>query len=146
MLTMKTATTPQANTAAGESHAVRIIEGICCLAGSPTFLDDLRRTLRWAGMVRAIDQHDTPKVFDWLVETVSLQGISDGVARDYAELHGGITWVEIDASLAARPSCPKLPGYWQFWDCRYHKGTGPAPSPTTCRSARCRSISCETVG
>src|SRR5712691_4348686 len=129
-MSLKAETTPQATSiAAGQDHAVRIIHAICCLAGSATFLDELRRNLRWNGVARAIERHDTPTLFDWLVETLSFQGVSDSVARGYMERHGGITWAEIDAGLAAQPSCPKLASYWHFWDCRYHKGSGTCTEP-----------------
>jgi hypothetical protein len=128
-VTSKAASSPRANVADGYEHAMRIIRGVCCLAGSVTFLDELRRDLRWSGVVRAIERHDTPRLFDWLVQSLSFQGVSDAVARGYMERHGRITWAEIDAGLAACPSCPKLISYWHFWGCRYHKSSGTCAEP-----------------
>ncbi len=31
------------------------------------------------------------------------------------------TWTDIDAKVAAGPTCPKLKSYWHFYDCRYDK-------------------------
>ena len=33
------------------------------------------------------------------------------------------------ASLSRNPSCPKLGGYWRFYDCRYHKGSDTCAEP-----------------
>ncbi|HYU69092.1 MAG TPA: hypothetical protein VEL09_07135, partial [Burkholderiales bacterium] len=57
-------------------YAVTLVRTVCRLAGSPSYLDDLRTSLRRRGVVRAIKDHDTPKLFDWLVEALSFQGIS----------------------------------------------------------------------
>ena len=37
------------------------------------------------------------------------------------ERHGRARWDDIDAKLAACPTCPKLQSYWHFHDCRYDK-------------------------
>jgi hypothetical protein len=81
-------------------------------------------------MVRAaIRRRDTPSIFDWLMSELSLQGVSDRVAKDYIDDHGNITWADIDGELRSGPSCPKLRGYWQFNGCQYHKGTGTCAEP-----------------
>jgi hypothetical protein len=105
------------------AYAVKIVHATCCLAGSPSYLDDVRTDLRSRGVVRAVRDHDTPAVFDWLIETLSLQGISDAVASGYMERHGSVRWSDIAEALSASPSCPKLGGYWLFYDCQYHKGS-----------------------
>ena len=74
------------------------------------------------GLVAAVEGHDTGAIFDWLMRTVSFQGISDAVADGYMDRHGNVTWAEIETSLATNPGCDKLQGYWAFTDCRYHKG------------------------
>ena len=35
---------------------------------------------QWNGLVGAIADHDTGKIFDWLIGELSYQGISDAVA------------------------------------------------------------------
>ena len=55
------------------------------------------------------------------MSALSYQGISDQVAADYIERHGSATWADIDAKVAASPTCPKLQSYWHFHGCRYDK-------------------------
>ena len=74
-----------------------------------------------AGIVEAIANHNTPRIFDWLLSAFSYQGISDQVARGYIRKHGSASWSDIAASLNAAPSCPLLPTYWHFDGCRYDK-------------------------
>jgi hypothetical protein len=110
-------------------YAVELIHATCCLSGSASYLDDVRADLRDRRITRALKGHDTPALFDWLVETLSFQGISDSVASGYMAKHGSLRWAEISGALSERPSCPKLGGYWQFYDCRYHKGSGTCAEP-----------------
>ena len=102
-------------------HAVRVVHSVCCLAGAASLIDDIRADLRAEGIPSAIRRHDTGTLFDWLVSALSYQGISDQVASDYMERHGRAHWHDIDAKVAARPTCPKLQSYWHFHGCRYDK-------------------------
>ena len=43
--------------------------------------------------------------------------------------HGTVRWSDIAEALSRRPSCPKLGGYWRFYDCRYHKGSDTCSEP-----------------
>ena len=74
------------------AYALSMVHAVCCLAGSPSFVDDQRNDLRDAGIVDAIDQHNTAKLFDWLMWAFSFQGIADEIASAYLEQHGGLTW------------------------------------------------------
>lgn len=78
---------------------------------------------RKAGIPAAIKRHDTPWIFDWLIDGFSYQGISDQVARDYLARHGNARWGDMETSFKKRPSCPKLRSYWSFSECRYDKGS-----------------------
>src|SRR6266478_5659832 len=109
------------------NHAVRLIHRICCLAGSSDYVDEIRADNR--SIRAAIAQRDTPTLFDWLMVALSPQGISDRVARDYMDVHGCITWAEIERAVASRPTCPKLQSYWQFYGCLYHKTSGTCAEP-----------------
>jgi hypothetical protein len=109
-------------------YAVQLVHATCCLAGSASYLDDVRADLRDCGIMRAIKDHDTPALFDWLVEMLSFQGISDSVASGYIAQHGSVRWADIAEGLS-RPSCPELGGYWRFYDCRYHKGSSTCAEP-----------------
>jgi hypothetical protein len=110
-------------------YAVQLVHATCCLAGSASYLDDIRTDLRDCGITRAIKDHDTPVLFDWLVEALSFQGISDSVAAEYIEQHGNVRWADVAEGLSRTPSCPKLAGYWRFYGCRYHKGSGTCGEP-----------------
>ena len=102
-------------------HAVRVVHGVCCLAGTASLIDDIRTDLRAEGIPTAIRRHDTATLFDWLISALSYQGISDQVATEYMERHGRAQWADIDAKVAASPTCPKLASYWRFHGCRYDK-------------------------
>jgi hypothetical protein len=80
-------------------------------------------------LVSAIDTHDTPRIFDWMVENFSYQGISDQVARNYLAQHGNATWRSIKRGLRQAPACPKLHCYWQFDRCRYDKSSFSCSEP-----------------
>ena len=111
------------------AYAIRQVHAICCLAGSASYLDDIRADLRDCGISRAVRDHDTPVLFDWLVEALSFQGISDAVAAGYMDQHGSVRWAEVAEALSRNPTCPKLSGYWRFYDCRYHKGSHTCSEP-----------------
>jgi hypothetical protein len=111
------------------AYAVQMVHATCCLAGSASYLADIREDLRHHGIIRAVRDHDTPALFDWLIKTLSFQGISDTVAAGYIAEHGSVRWSEIAQALSASPSCPKLDGYWRFYDCRYHKGSHTCSEP-----------------
>jgi hypothetical protein len=40
-----------------------------------------------------------------------------------------VRWLDIAEALSRTPSCPKLAGYWRFYDCRYHKGSSTCSEP-----------------
>jgi hypothetical protein len=108
-----------------QSHhrAVDLIKSVCGLAGSLTFLDDICADARRAGIVKAVAQKDTPKIFDWMLEAFSFQGISDQVARGYIRKHGSATWRTIKTGFGASNPCSLLQTYWHFEGCRYDKGS-----------------------
>jgi hypothetical protein len=112
------------------AYAVKLIHATCCLSGSPSYIDDVHADLGDRGILRAIKDHDTPALFDWLIETLSFQGISDAVASDYIAQHGSVHWVEIAEALARTASRPRLRGYWRFYDCQYNKGSNSCSEPS----------------
>ena len=108
-------------TSAAIDHAVRLIHAVCGLAGSATWIDDIRADLRADKVQAALRHRDTAVVFDWLMAALSYQGIADAVAYEYMRRHGRATWRDIDQKLGRGVSCPKLTSYWHFHDCRYDK-------------------------
>jgi len=108
---------------------VRVIAYACYLAGSRNLIAKIRSDVCGPKIRTAIARHDTPALFDWLVEALSYQGISDRVAYDYMQRHGCITWADIDQSLSRPVSCPKLRSYWHYYDCSYQKSHGTCGEP-----------------
>jgi hypothetical protein len=90
------------------AYAHRIIYAVCCLAGASSFVDDAHDNLVNEGVLGAIEGHNTPVLFDWMVRAFSFQGIADAVAADYMDRHGALTWSAIAADLDAGPACSKL--------------------------------------
>ena len=126
-------------------YPVNVVHSICCLAGVPSYLDDLRADLRENGVLVAVNDHDTARLFDWLMSVLSYQGIADRVAQDFIDRHGNVTWSAIEQALAASPSCPKLGGYWLFHDCRYHKSAGTCAEPDHIAACPLPGHRCETA-
>jgi hypothetical protein len=116
-------------------YAVRIVHQVCCLAGSASLIDDLQSDLEGVDLRAIIGSGDNVALYDWLIDAVSYQGISDRVAFDYMERHGRLTWQDVEAGLANRALCPKLQSYWQFHDCRYDKASRTCAEPD--HIARC---------
>jgi hypothetical protein len=111
----------RAKSRAALNHACRVVRRVCRLAGSTTLLDDARMWLDAEGVRVATRNRNSAAMFDWLIATVSYQGISDQVAFDYMDRHGQATWHVIERDLRRPPTCPKLKSYWHFENCRYNK-------------------------
>src|SRR5580658_2915025 len=111
----------------GIDHAVRIVDRICSVVGAVDFTNELQ--VGGSQLRRILDRHDNAKLFDWLVEAFSHQGISDQLADDYMNRNGRLTWSEVSAEVAADHPCPKLNSFWRFEDCRYTKSTGSCAEP-----------------
>jgi hypothetical protein len=114
-------------------HATRLIHRVCCLAGSADYIDELRTDN--AALRTAINDHDTPALFDWLMAGFNYQGISDRAAESYMDQHGRASWHDLECGLANTPTCPRLESYWQFHGCGYHKTSGTCAEPE--HIARC---------
>jgi hypothetical protein len=106
-----------------------IIEDICRIAGSPALLDEVRLSPQGLQLRRAVEAHDTPVLFNWLLDEFSMQGISDYVARVYLAKHGNATWTDIERRLSAKPPCPLLKNFWSYDGCNYHKQSGCCTEP-----------------
>jgi bacterioferritin-associated ferredoxin len=83
---------------------------VCCLAGSPSLIDEVRDD----DICAAIERRDTSAMFDSLASGLSFQGVSDEVAYNYMEQHGRPTWRDLSDKLGCGTSCPKLTSYWHF--------------------------------
>src|SRR5947207_15990325 len=101
-----------------------LIRLICQIAGARSLIDDARVGLARPGVIAAVQRHDTPAIFNWLIDALSYQGVSDSIAYGYMEQHGRIRWAHIADALTKPPSCTKLRGYWAFDACGYQKSLG----------------------
>jgi len=104
-----------------QKHAIRILHAIYQLARSDKLLEARAVDPTRAMLRDALRGRDTGLIFDWLVLTLSLQGVSDRVAIEYAERNGSATWKALSADAARDPSCPKLSSFWHYAGCGYSK-------------------------
>jgi hypothetical protein len=111
------------------ARIVKLVERICRLAGNPGLIEEGREDLVWHGVPKAIRQHDTATIFDWLFDAMSYQGLSDDAVYTYMERHGRVRWQEIGHLLEAGPRCPKLIGFETFVGCGYQKTSGRCACP-----------------
>jgi hypothetical protein len=105
------------------------LKTVCGLAGASSLVKDIEGELAAAGIRQAIASRDTAVIFDWMARTVSYQGISDAVAREYLRKHGSIRFQDIETALRATPKCGRLRSYWSFDGCLYDKGSHSCAEP-----------------
>jgi hypothetical protein len=105
-------------------RSIRLVRRVCEVAGARSIVDDGRVGLARHGVIAAVQRHDTAAIFNWLIDAVSYQGVSDSIAYGYMEQHGRVRWHDVATVLADAPSCPKLTCYWAFEGCGYRKGSG----------------------
>jgi hypothetical protein len=91
------------------AYAVRIVHATCCLAGSASYLDDISADLGERGIIRAVKNHDTPALHDWLIEILSFQGVSDAVASGYMDQHG-----VLGGDCRSAVAKPDMPEAWRL--------------------------------
>ena len=124
-----------------------MVHGVCCLAGSPSLIDDIRADLRADGIPAAIRRHDTATLFDWLVAALSYQGISDQVAAEYMERHGPRHGpISTRRLVKASPAAPSSKATGTFTAAGTTRSAGHVQSLITSRDAPCPPTSCATVG
>ena len=102
-------------------YALNVVRRVCKLCGESNLIQDIRTSFREQGLLRAIRQHDSDAISDWMVEMISYQGISDRAASSYIEKHGSISAWEIGRGLEGKGLCPKLKDYWHYESCGYQK-------------------------
>lgn len=108
-------------------RSVKLVDTVCRLAGAERLIGPT--TFR---LCQAILDRDTPYLFEHLVRSFSLQGISDRAAWTYMENHDQPGWRDLQRATA-QPACSKLRGYWSFCGCGYRKGGRTCAEPATLR-------------
>jgi hypothetical protein len=119
----------QAHDRSSVDRSARLVSRICRIAATQSLIDDARVGLARHGVIAAVQRHDTPAIFNWLIDALSYQGVSDSIAYGYMEQHGRIRWQDIADGLAEQPSCAKLRSYWVFEDCWNQKVANSCASP-----------------
>lgn len=109
-------------------YVVRVTRPALLLAPRNYFADVTAR-LSEVKIQDAVSGHETGPIFDWLIASISLQGISDAIALGFDARHGGICYAEIESALRAPPICSRLRCYWGFEACRFRKGEGTCAEP-----------------
>jgi hypothetical protein len=102
---------------------------ICHFAAQSSYFTGLHHRLSKRGVVAAVQSHDTPALFGWLVEVLSLQGISDAAAFTFMDEHGRTSWDDVAHSLQNQPSCRKLTSHWHFHRCDFVRSRGTCAEP-----------------
>jgi hypothetical protein len=92
---------PGHRTGSDLAYGINLVTTICALAGPPNYLRDLRTSARKNGLIRAVQAHDSPALFEWFISAASFQGISDSVAASYMARHGRARWKDLQSALAA---------------------------------------------
>lgn len=105
----------------GLRHARILITDVCEVAGSPSLIEDAGEELAQAGVIAAIQRHDNATIFDWLMDAISYQGVSNAAAYGYIQAHGNANYKRLVASLRPSPACPKLTSWWHFEQCGFRK-------------------------
>jgi hypothetical protein len=111
----------------GIDHAIRIVDRVCSVTGAVDFTNELQ--VGGSQLRRILDRHDNAKLFEWLVEAFSHQGVSDNLADGYMQRNGRLTWSSVSAGVANDRRCPKLRSFWRFEGCAYSKTTGLCAEP-----------------
>ena len=101
-----------------------LVDTICRLAGADDLIEPGTGRLQ-----QAILDRDTPYLFEHLVRSFSLQGISDRAAWTFMENHDQPSWRELQKATSRPPACPKLRGYWTFCSCGYQKAARTCAEP-----------------
>lgn len=109
------------------ARALQIIDRLCYVAGSTDLVGDLQADC--SRIRRILDRRNNRALFDWLVETLSYQGVSDRLAYDYMQRNGRLTWDGVSKGVRKRHACPKLNNYWHFNSCGYSKLTASCSEP-----------------
>jgi hypothetical protein len=121
--------------ASHDEYSIQLVRRVCQAAGDFHCINHARADLKRHGVNKAVRTHDSRPLFDWLMNTVSYQGISDRAAAVYIEQHGQASWRKIANTVRSSPRCPKLRGYWCFDGCRYEKNKTTCAEPK--RIQRC---------
>jgi hypothetical protein len=113
---------------------MRVLNGILKSSRCVYFALELQNDFAEEGLVQAVQERDTPRLFEWLLAVLSFQGVSDAAARSYMREHGTPSWEDMER-LQSACSCPKLVNYWSFKSCGFVRSLARCNEPA--HYARC---------
>ena len=120
-----------------KADAARMLAELCQLMIGPGYLDEVAHEVAVSGLAKALAKADAGFIYDQLMLSLSMQGISDDIATRYIIRHGNATRIEIRAALARRRcACPKLAGFEAYTGCRYRKSANTCARPQHLRMGR----------
>lgn len=103
------------------ARSLRHIDAICNIAHATEAFVSSRGEFNSKILRRAIRRRDNAAIYNWLMDTLSYQGVSNSAVDTILARDGNVTWDAIEASLRTPPACPKLAGFWCFSGCGYRK-------------------------
>lgn len=110
------------------SKCLAVVRPVLLLA--PTnFLSDISDRLAADGIQAAVDRHDTPVLFDWIVRLLARQGISNTAAESFIETHGSPHWLDVARTMSVAARCPRLRSHWHFADCGFRRSSQTCNTP-----------------
>ena len=110
-------------------NAVRLIGRVCRIAAPRRLRNDTADSRDHAGLRRAVADHDSPALFDWMVGIIAYQGIADRIASGWMNRNGRMSWEFVEKGLNSRNRCPKLASYWTYHGCQYRKAAQTCANP-----------------
>lgn len=109
--------------------------------GDPKLITGTQHRLAREGIARAVREHNTDRLYDWLIVGLAFQGIADRVAWGYIEAHGSPERRVITAHLATtRCACPKLASFDDYLGCGYRKAARTCARPQHLRLCPVRKL------
>lgn len=106
------------------AEAAKLVDTVCRLAGKEDLIGSQNPRLQ-----QAIQDEDTPYLFEHLVRSFSFQGVSDRAALTFMESHDQPNWRGLMQATSLPPACLKLRGYWAFNGCGYRKDARTCAEP-----------------
>jgi hypothetical protein len=111
-------------------EAVGLVQTVCRRPANKHYLDRTAQDVD-ESLGRAVESHDTARIYDWLVSGYSYQGISDRIAAEYIHRHGNASWPLLESVLRYHHCrCPKLGGFEAYSGCGYRKAANTCSNPS----------------
>ena len=109
---------------------VAVVESICA-ATQPLGIGPSRlaKILEPAGVIEAVRDHNSERLYEWLLEELQYQGISDAAADGYLANHGTLRYAEISRAFQSPTECRKLLSFDSYTSCGFRKISNTCAEP-----------------